>query len=259
MKYVWAGLAIVAAIAALFFRPPNGEWGHALPSAAGPAVGSLGGSLAASGASRGADSPWAGDAKSANGVGASSSDTIARTIGGDRARFSGGRSGSSARIIVYVAGEVNKPGVYAFASGARAQEALARAGGPKPDADLVAVNLAAPLDDGAEVAVPKIGETRARSRRAAGPRVRSSHAPRGHGRRRRNPRASDNGEPRSVDLNAADANQLATLPGLGPALAQRIVDYRDVNGPFTSTDELADVSGITPHVQEELANYLVVR
>jgi len=259
MKYVWAGLAIVAAIAALFFRPPNGEWGHALPSAAGPAVGSLGGSLATGSASPGADSSGAADAKSANGMGEPSSDTIARTSGQNRSRWSGGRSASSARIVVYVAGEVNKPGVYTFAAGARTQEALARAGGSKPDADLVAVNLAAPLDDGAEIAVPKIGETRAPSRRASGPRVRASHAPRGRGRRPRHPRASDDGVPRSVDLNAADANQLATLPGLGPALAQRIIDYRNVNGPFTSTDELADISGITPHLQEELANYLVVR
>jgi competence protein ComEA len=230
MKYVWAGLAIVAAVAALFFRPPSGERGRALPPASNPGVGSVGVPLEAP------------------------------TSGPERVGAHGGRPRPiSARVVVYVAGEVNKPGVYAFASGARAQEALARAGGPKSDADLVAVNLAAPLDDGAEIAVPKIGEASTRGRRSAGPRARASHAPRGHGRRRRRNGRSEVAPVRSVDLNAAGASELETLPGLGPALAQRIVEYRDVNGPFTSVDELADVSGITAHLQEELANYLIVR
>jgi competence protein ComEA len=169
-----------------------------------------------------------------------------------------GRAGpSGARIVVYVAGEVNQPGVYAFAPGARAQEALVRAGGPKADADLVAVNLAAPLDDGAEIAVPKIGAANAGGRRARVPRVRASHKPRGHGRRKRS--VSANSTLGSVDLNAADAAELEGLPGIGPALAARIVEYREANGPFTSVDELADVSGVTPHLQDEISDYVVIR
>src|SRR5450631_166969 len=202
MKYVWAGLAIVAAVAALFFRPPNGDRGSA-PSP-------IGGSLVETGSASIGRALAARDA--ARGVAPSGADSST----GAPARASGGFRGSrSARIVVYVAGEVNKPGVYAFAPGARAQEALTRAGGPKPDADLVAVNLAARLDDGAEVAVPKIGATVTRGRRASGPRVRASHQPRRHGRRRNGP--ADDLPVRSVDLNAADVSQLEIVPGIGPA------------------------------------------
>jgi competence protein ComEA len=247
VKFLWAGLAIVAAVAALFFRPPNGEWGHPLPPTPGSATGLAGGTLRAGG-----------DQNSAQ-TGPSTDPSMALSLG---ARQSHGRPGPqrpiSARIVVYVAGEVNRPGVYTFASGTRAQEALARAGGPKPDADLVAVNLAAPLDDGSEVAIPKIGAAAARGRRTSGPRVRASHQPRRHGRHRRSGKAEDT-PARSVDLNTADATQLAALPGIGPALATRIVEYRETNGLFRSIDELADVSGITPSLQEKLADFVVVR
>jgi len=162
---------------------------------------------------------------------------------------------------VYVAGDVVRPGVYALPSDARADAALARAGGAKPDADLVAVNLAAPLADGMEIAVPKIGEARTSERRTAGPRRRRAHVPRGHGRRRHDAQAAAAGDPGlgSVDLNAAGESELEALPGIGSALAARIVAYRDENGPFSSIDELADVSGITPGLQEAIAPFLVVR
>jgi competence protein ComEA len=248
MKYVWAGLAVVAAVAALFFRPPHGDWGPGGASGAdGSAIGSAERSFNAH------ESP-----RNASGRNSFATAGGAPGPAAEQARFHGGeRSSVPPRIVVYVAGEVEKPGVYAFAPGARAQEALKRAGGPKPDADLVAVNLAAPLDDGTELAVPKIGAAPGRSRRAAGPRARASHAPRGHGRRRRS--RPDDAPLRSIDLNAADASELETLPGIGPALAARIVEYRETTGPFTSVDELADVSGITPRLQEELAALVVIR
>ena len=145
-------------------------------------------------------------------------------------------------------------------AGARAEDALARAGGPKSDADLVAVNLAAPVSDGAEIAFPKIGETTPHRRRGAGPRVRAAHAPRGHGHRRSaTPDPDTNPASQSIDLNSADASELETLPGIGAALAERIVSYREANGPFASVDELADVSGITPRLQDEIADFVVVR
>jgi competence protein ComEA len=168
---------------------------------------------------------------------------------------------SRRNVVVYVAGEVRRPGVYALPPDARAEAALARAGGAKPDADLVAVNLAAPLADGMEIAVPKIGETRGPERRTAGPRKRRAHVPGGHGRRRRDAPAAAAGDPSlgSVDLNVAGESDLEALPGIGPALAARIIAYRDENGPFASIDELADVSGITPGLQEAIAPYVVVR
>jgi len=229
MKYVLAGLAVIAAIAALFFRPPQGGDGAAPGSVGLP--------------------------RSADGAGP----TAARALPEAARRAAGGR------ILVYVAGEVVTPGVYALTPGARAQAALARAGGPKSDADLIAVNLAAPVDDGAEIAVPKLGAAPLCGRRSAGPRRRHGSreakrdsSARGAQRQRRN--ANSDGEPsRAVDLNTADEAELQTLPGIGPALAARIVAYRETNGAFASVDELADVAGITPRIQADVAGYAAVR
>ncbi len=147
---------------------------------------------------------------------------------------------ASPRTLVYVAGAVVHPGVYALGADARAQDALAKAGGATHDADLVAVNLAAHVADGDEIAVPRQGEAR--------PPARSAHrrTPAGGTHRRHSPRRSDAAAGPVVDLNAADAATLAGLPGIGPVLAGRIVDFRTVNGPFASVDGLADVAGITP-------------
>lgn len=145
-----------------------------------------------------------------------------------------------ARTLVYVAGAVVHPGVYALGGDARAQDALAKAGGATREADLVAVNLAARVADGDEIAVPRRGE--------APPPARAAHrrTPAGGAHRRRSPRRADAAAGPLVDLNAADERTLSGLPGIGPVLAERIVDFRTLNGPFASVDGLADVAGITP-------------
>jgi competence protein ComEA len=144
------------------------------------------------------------------------------------------------RTLVYVAGAVVHPGVYALSGDARAQDALAKAGGATRDADLVAVNLAARVADGDEIAVPRQGEARAPARSA------HRRPPAGGARRRRSPRRAETATGPVVDLNAADARTLSELPGIGPVLAERIVDFRALNGPFASVDGLADVAGVTP-------------
>jgi competence protein ComEA len=236
MKYVLAGIAVVAAVAALFFRPPQAV---VTPPPRSFALDSAGRGPAGAAADR------------AGGV-----DEPAETgrTGGPRSRRLG--RPTPAELVVYVAGDVSRPGVYHFAAGMRAADALARAGGPKPDADLVAVNLAAPLEDGAEIAVPKIGESTVGSRRASGAHKRATHSVRGH---RRGRPSEPTLEPRSVDLNSAGESELETLPGIGPALAERIVAYRESNGPFAAVDELADISGMTPRIQEEIADFVIVR
>lgn len=153
------------------------------------------------------------------------------------------------RPLVYVAGAVVHPGVYDVGEDARARDAVARAGGATRDADLVAVNLAAHVADGDEIAVPHVGDPR--------PAPHMSRVPAEHsGRRRRHvprraasatgPAPSGVAEPAKLDLNSAPEDALAELPGIGPVLAERIVEFRALNGPFATVDGLADVAGITP-------------
>ena len=150
------------------------------------------------------------------------------------------RSAAPAKIVVYVAGAVVHAGLYTLAAGARAQDAVVRAGGLRADADAAGVNLAQRVSDGEEIAVPRQGE-----------------APR-HTARTRAARKTAAAPAAAVDLNAADASALASLPGIGPTLAARIVEYRRVNGPFASVDELADVAGMTQRRIDAVLPYLVL-
>jgi competence protein ComEA len=178
----------------------------------------------------------------------------------------------SPRIVVYVAGEVRHRGIYELAPTARAGDALRAAGGATASADLVAVNLAEPLSDGDEVAVPALGEDAA----PAGTRSRSHgrhhgrHKKRRHHRHRLLPESetaqatgaestADSGdrEPTTVvRLNSADESELETLPGIGPALAERIVQFREQTGPYASTDDLLDVAGVTQTKLDAIAPYV---
>jgi competence protein ComEA len=156
--------------------------------------------------------------------------------------------------VVYVAGEVRKPGLYPLRAGARVGDAVAAAGGARPGADPVAVNLAAHVADGDEIVVPKLGAAAAAPphprRSAAGPRRRA-----GKGR----PHRSATAPASIVDLNSADAETLASLPGIGPGLAERIVAFREANGPFASPDELLDVAGFTDRRLDAVLPYVVAR
>jgi len=131
-------------------------------------------------------------------------------------------------LIVHVAGQVQQPGIVRLTPGARVVDAVEAAGGATDEADLAAVNLARQVIDGEQVYVPLPGESPPAS--AAGP---GPSQPGGAG--------SSGGV---IDLNTADAATLVALPGVGPVLAQRIVDWRTEHGRFTSVDELGEVSGI---------------
>lgn len=140
-------------------------------------------------------------------------------------------------VVVHVVGAVAAPGVVRLSDGARVADALAAAGGATPDADLSTVNLARAVVDGEQVVVLRVGEQPA----APAPAPRGGGAAPGAG-------AAPAG---LVDLNAADVAALDALPGIGPVLAQRIVEHR-AEHPFTTVDELADVRGIGPALLENL-------
>ncbi len=133
-------------------------------------------------------------------------------------------SPTPAILLIDVAGWVRRPGVYEFPEGARVVDAIEAAGGARRGAFLQGLNLAAPLVDGTQVLVPKGGQATTGSAVAAGSGASASGG--------------------LVNLNTASAGELETLPGIGEVLAQRIVDHRTANGPFTSVDQLVDVSGI---------------
>jgi competence protein ComEA len=134
-------------------------------------------------------------------------------------------------VLVHVVGAVREPGLYKLRDGSRVADAVERAGGATPKADLSLVNLAAPVADGTQVVVP------AQAPPAA--------APTGGG-----PPAQARAGP--VHLNTATVEELDALPGVGPVTAQKIVDFRQANGAFTSVDELDAVPGIGPARLEEL-------
>ena len=141
-----------------------------------------------------------------------------------------------ARVVVHVAGAVRRPGLYRLRDDARVADAIARAGGRTVDADLAAVNLAAPLVDGSQVVVPALPPP-------AGAAVEDGGTP----------SSTDRAAPGSkVSLATATEAQLDALPGIGPVTAKKIVDYRDANGPFRSVDDLDAVPGIGPARVENL-------
>ena len=139
--------------------------------------------------------------------------------------------GGTGEVLVQVAGEVARPGVYRVPAGARVNEAVQRAGGLTRRADQAGVNLVAHVQDGQQVIVPRRG--------AAGAAVASAGSGGGGAG------AGGGGSSgRPVSLSSATVAQLDGLDGIGPTLAQGIVDYRQTHGGFRSVDQLRDVSGI---------------
>jgi competence protein ComEA len=141
---------------------------------------------------------------------------------------------AGAEVVVAVSGKVRKPGLIRLPAGSRVDDAVRAAGGPAPGVDLGALNLARRLVDGEQVlvgigpppgAAPPAGAAAAGGAGAAGA---------------------------LLDLNAASAADLDALPGIGPVLAQRIVDWRTEHGRFASVDQLREVTGIGEAKYEDL-------
>ncbi|HEX2704407.1 MAG TPA: helix-hairpin-helix domain-containing protein [Candidatus Lustribacter sp.] len=138
--------------------------------------------------------------------------------------FAPGTSAASTtkeRLVVHVVGSIAHPGIVRVPAGSRVIDAITAAGGPTRHADLSRVNLARLVVDGEQIVVPRPGEVVA--------------AP---------PGATPSGAGARVDLNTADLTALDALPGVGPVLAQRILDWRAEHGRFSTVDELGEVSGI---------------
>jgi len=143
-------------------------------------------------------------------------------------------------LRVYVSGAVQKPDVYTLLPGSIVKDAILAAGGADADADLDRINLAYPLGDGQQVYVPRQGE--------------------GSLPDRLQPAPASILQPASsrVNINAAGQAELETLPGIGPALATRILDYRQTHGSFQSIDEIVNVAGIGDALLEKIRDLITV-
>ena len=148
-------------------------------------------------------------------------------------------------IVVDVSGAVVNPGIRRLPAGSLVEDALAAAGGFTAQADLAKVakelNRADPLKPHQKVYVPPVGAPTAAA--SAGPGAASDEEPAAGGK---------------VNLNSADAAELDKLPGVGPAIAKRIVDYRTANGPFSSPEQLKEVPGIGDATYEKLADLITI-
>jgi competence protein ComEA len=141
-----------------------------------------------------------------------------------------GREQASSRLYVHVVGAVRQPGLYRLREGARVADAIRKAGGSGPRADVALVNLAAPVADGMQVVVPLRAVPGQASASGSG-----AATPTG-----------------PVSLASATLEQLDELPGIGPVTAQKIVDWRQAHGSFSSVDDLDQIPGIGPARVEQL-------
>lgn len=139
------------------------------------------------------------------------------------------QSAQAKLLKVYVSGAVQRPGIYDLPAGSRATDAVAKAGGFTELANMEKVNLAKKLKDGSQVNVPSLSAARRRAIQ------KSSDTDAVN--------SSGTAVPEKVNINTADLEQLDTLPGVGRATAQKIIDYRSSH-PFTKIEDLKQVSGI---------------
>ena len=187
--------------------------------------------------------PYAGRAGSVAAAGTTAAEAVASGAlpGGDTSAGAlPSTSATAVPLVVHVAGQVAVPGVYRLASGARVVDAVDIAGGLLPEADVDVVNLAAPVADGQRIYVPRVGQAPPVVVTGGG----GSNAPTGSAVVEGGGASGGSGGP--VALSTATAEQLDTLPGVGPATAAAIIAYRDEHGPFTSVEQLGEVSGIGP-------------
>ncbi len=161
------------------------------------------------------------------------------------------------KVIFQVAGCVNRPGVYQLPYGERVVKAVATAGGAKPNADLQSINLAAKIEDGSRIYIPSLDETR---NGASGGRV--SAASTAHAERASGTKGSASSNKLSmlgegtVNINSGGPDDLQRLPGVGPATAEKILEYRRQIGRFTSVEQLMDVKGIGPKKLDKMRPFV---
>ncbi len=155
-------------------------------------------------------------------------------------------------IMVHIIGEVNKPGVVKLKEGARIVDAIEAAGGQTENADLTMVNLAYVLEDGTQIYIPKYGdnlEDISLVREDAGEGVIKESAV----------NDGKTGENTKVNINTATKEKLTTLPGIGEAMAEKIIEYRTQNGKFSTPEDIKKVNGIGDSKYNNIKDRITVK
>ena len=142
-------------------------------------------------------------------------------------------------VVVYITGAVPRPGVYALPQGARVQDAISAAGGFLAEAEKTQINLAALLEDGEKLDIPYL--------EGASPVLPTPGA------------TVIAASTELIDINIASQAELESLPGIGPTTAQKIIQYREENGPFINAEDIINVSGIGPGTYERIKDLITVR
>jgi competence protein ComEA len=155
-------------------------------------------------------------------------------------------SATPRQVFVHVGGAVRRPGVYHLREGSRIHAAVYAAGGATSDADLDSLNLAAKIKDGDKILVPHRQSSPAQPTGGGSGGTTTAAQP------------QPGGQPARVNINTAPLAELETLPGVGPSIAQRIIDFREKNGGFRKVEDLLEVPGIGPKKFEELKDHVTV-
>lgn len=156
-------------------------------------------------------------------------------------------------IAVHVIGAVPRPGLYEFAEGARVQDAIDAAGGLLSSANVDSINLAALLEDGQQLNIPyKAGQDPSGQSSSNGDEALFLPGA------TEEPEDTGGGDSELININTASLEELDSLPGIGPTIAQRIIDYRDENGPFSVIEDILNVSGIGPSTFDQIKDLITV-
>ena len=167
-------------------------------------------------------------------------------------------------IVVHVSGAVNIEGIVELASGSRIANAIEKAGGIKENADMTDINLAYPLEDGMKIHIPTKEETEANKNNENTPAESYVTAASGgvNSKEATNSTQSSSTSDTSskkVNINTATQEELDTLPGIGPSIASKIIDYREQNGKFNSIEEIKEVSGIGEAKYEKIKDSITIK
>lgn len=157
---------------------------------------------------------------------------------------------TKAPIAVHVIGAVPRPGLYEFSEGARVQDAIDAAGGLLSSANIESINLAALLEDGQQLNIPyKSGQE---------PEVDENESLDLPGEEPTEEPSTSDTDAELININSASLEELDSLPGIGPTIAQRIIDYREENGGFGVIEDIMNVSGVGPSTYEQIKDLITV-